>query len=350
MTAGAQELSKIGQTNLKMFNNSIAKLGSLTPGKPTYEMEIKNAEKKLELLKKSDPGYNTASLEAELQSYKDKNGSAENKWAKGEPQQTSTMDMEKFNELLVAGTKEYSDVKDVSELNKLKQMVDAYETKVAAFASENGDQSSNDNAKRSAEDGWNTYLDDYTTVFYAKKNAERSENALNSQALYYHVKLVKCKWDAMLKMFPESDIVKEASEKSNEALNAIGSPEALASKAEKTKAETIASTRMNPAVVNDPSFEAEIKKALAASKVAAGKNVIKINILSSEWSIKRHAISGVILSRTKAFEAVWKEADGTCTLLYYSNLKQDYDGSKYGKSYVYTMIGTTRTILCENVK
>lgn len=347
----AQELSKIGQTNLNMFNKSITRLGTLKPGTPTYEMEIKTAERKLDLLKKSDPGYNTSSLESELQSYRDKNSEStdNNQWAKDKTQTTSSsMDLEQFDELLSANTKAYDNIKEESELSKLIAEVNAFETKVSSFASQNGDQSSNFTAKNKAEDGWETYLPDATTIVYAKKNADRVEESLYANALYYKVKLVKCKWDAMYKMFPLSEIIKEAYDKSNEAFSALGSPEELAAKSGKTKADRIATVKIKEPVVSDPAVEAEIKKVLAESKIAAGKKIIKVSIQSSEWSVKRHAISGVILSRTKAFEAVWKEADGTCTLYYYAMIKQDYDGSKYGKSYAY--MGQTTQILCENVK
>ncbi len=255
----------------------------------------------------------------------------------------------KLEEFLNKKPDDFSTIKTSADLVKIENMVEEFEKTFSSFC-ETAFSSVpiKKSAMKKAEYYWNFSSEDPTVIVSSEKHASNEESVLYASYNYDQMKLIFIKWSIASKTFPESTILQSAAAKAESAYKKLGSKEAVEKSATTAKASHLAAVKMEPSVVNDPSFEAQIKKALTDSKIGGGKEVLKINIQNKDWNIKRNEVTGTILSRSRNFSAVVKEKDGGCTLIQYSSYKQDYVNGNYGTGYIY--MGQTTAILCENAK
>ncbi len=83
---------------------------------------------------------------------------------------------------------------------------------------------------------------------------------------------------------------------------------------------------MPVAARQDAALEQEFRSAFA--KEGWNETVLKVNILTTEWSILRNNVTGAIIGRTQTAAIAAKNAKGEC-ILYNYTIIQEYDGSKY---------------------
>lgn len=341
----AQELSTSGQSNLKFYKKAIERLQKMSPTSMGYQEVILDAEKKIASIKKTDPGYDVSAMEAEIQKYKSDSVAANDKKEQNWKAAKSTSeDLDAILNWTPASYKNSRTDADFAELDKkVNEQINA--TNSFCKSSLN----TNDNLSLSKIEGyWEVSGSDETKLVSTKKNHEKSEGVEYAIYNYYEIKWIYNKWNAFSQVFPSSESINEAKQKAQEVLNMLGSAENVRKHAQGAKAKRIAETKMEPAAVNDPQLEAQIKSAILKSKFGTGKTVVKVNIHSASWSIQKNSITGAILSRTKGFSAALKGADGSCALLHYVDYKQDYAGGNYGQGYI--NLGEVVEILCENVK
>ena len=341
----AQTLSTAGQSYLKFYNKTIEKLQKTPVGSMDYEELILDAEKKISVLKKTDPSFDVSAMEAEVKKYKASLSSAveakENDW------KSAKMTSANLETFLYWSMKEYKNSKTDADFAALDKKVNEQIAALSDFCKTS--LKSSDNASlRKIEDHWEVNGMDETQLVSTKKFHEKSEGVEYAIYNFYQIKWIFNKWKAFSAVYPSSETIAEATKKAEEVWNMLGSVEQVKAQAQGAKAKRIADTKMEPAVVNDPQLEARIKSALLKSKFASGKTIVKINIHSSGWTVQKHAITGVTLSRTKGFSAAIKEKDGSCSLLHYVDFKQDYVGGNFAQGYI--NLGELVEILCENVK
>lgn len=341
----AQQLSTSGQSNLKFYNKAIERLQKMKPGSMGYEEAIMDAEKKIASIKKTDPTYDVSSMEAEVLKYRTEDSVSKEANEKDlNASRSSEQDLEKF---LMWTPENFKNSKTDQEFSELQKKVDEQIEAIKDFCKTN--LKANDESKLSKIEGyWEVSGPDQTRIVSTKNNYDKSEGVEYAVYNYYQLKWIYNKWKAFLEVYPSSESILEAKQMAEDVLSMLGSAENAKKHAASVKAGRIADTKMAAAAVSDPDLESQIKKALLASKFANGRTVIKVNILSKDWTVQRNQITGIILSRTKAYTAAIKEKDGKCTLLQYADFKQDYVGGKYGTGYL--SLGQTTEILCENVK
>lgn len=339
----SQELSTAGQSYLKFYKQAITKLEKMKPGSMGYENEIINAERKIKDLKKTDPQYNTSQMEAEISSFKKRTNEAE------QANEKSFEVKEKFGikweDMMYKHTENYY-TNSEEDFKNIEAKEKDFETSFSGFLT-------NEIPKGSQQE--EIALEKLRQKFhlgpidYSDNNGflNKGEDEKGAVLAFYTSKKLAYGWKVLSDRFPENEDLKATAASAKNKFEELGSIDKLKSTAKANKAKRIAETRMEPAVVKDPELEAQIKKAILNSKFGSGKQVVKVNILSSSWGIQRHAISGIILSRAKSFSAVIKENDGKCTLLHYVDFSQDYVGSTYGQGYIH--LGQTTEILCENI-
>ncbi|MBL7733531.1 MAG: hypothetical protein JNM88_20345, partial [Chitinophagaceae bacterium] len=79
-----------------------------------------------------------------------------------------------------------------------------------------------------------------------------------------------------------------------------------------------------------------------------GVTILKVNIITEDWTTVRHDISGILLARKQAAAIGTKEKDGVCRYYIYQ-IKQDYMGNSYGSFSEYSR-GDRGEIFCDNIK
>ncbi len=341
----AQELSTIGQSNLKFYKKAIERLQKMSPGSMDYEGVIYDAEKKVAAIRKSDPNYDVSSMESEIQKYKSGNSASNEKAASDlKAAKSSAGALENF---LKWTPESFKNSKSDTEFEGLEKKVNEQIEAINNFC-KTGLNTNDKSALNRIEEHWDVSGSDETRLVSTKNNHEKSEGVEHAVYNYYEIKWIFNKWKAFSEVFPESESITQAKQKAEDVLNMLGSAEKVKSHAKGAKAKRIADTKMDPAVVSDAGLEAQIKKALLSSKFAAERTIIKINIVSSAWTVQKNAVTGVTLSRTKGFSAGLKEKDGKCVLLHYVDFKQDYVAGNFEQGYI--NLGEIVEILCENIK
>jgi hypothetical protein len=197
------------------------------------------------------------------------------------------------------------------------------------------------------EQNWKQLNEDKNRIITYKLSIKKSVNSIYAENDYNKMKLINIKWSLLSKAFPESEILKDAVKESLDALAFEGGKEGVLKIVDLNKGERATKVKMTPAVTNDPSIIAQITIALKESSFGKQRTIIKINVLNSDWSIKRNELTGIISHRYKYFEAALKNSDGSCVLLKVCWYQQDHIGSGYGKGYITQ--GELHEIMCENV-
>ena len=176
----------------------------------------------------------------------------------------------------------------------------------------------------------------------------QKEFVINAKIAYRKLVGDVAYWSAATKVYPDMKEAADVLKKATDALAAEGSMEAVAAKAFKKGQDRLKNTFMPKAVVVSAALEAEFKEAF----VNGGWNetIIKINILSREWDIRRHAVSGAILYRIQQAAIVAKQKAGNC-ILYTYTIKQQYTGNGYSNVSSYYGHDVWETeFVCENAK
>ena len=81
-----------------------------------------------------------------------------------------------------------------------------------------------------------------------------------------------------------------------------------------------------------------------------GETIVKIHLLSRDWSIVRNSLTGAIICRIQTAAIVAKKKDGSC-ILYDYTIRQAFTGSGYsGTSSRHAHGVLAAEFLCENAK
>lgn len=340
----SQQLSTSGQSYLKFYKQSVTKLEKMKPGSIGYNNEVANAERKIKDLKKTDPQYDTSQMESEIAVFKKKSEDAESSNEKSI--ETKLKFEPKWENMMHEHTESFRLTND-ADLNSIESKEKDFEKAFLNFITNEVPKGSQqeeisiDKLKERFNEGPFNYSKNNEFL----KNIEDEKGAVTT---YYTSKKLAYGWQVLSERFPEIEELKATAASANSKFEELGSVDKIKSLAKTNKAKRIAQTKMEPAVVQDAVLESQIKSALLKSKFASGRNVLTVHLLSKDWLIQRNDLTGIILNRTKAFQAVIKENDGTCTLLRYVDFKQDYISGNFGTGYI--SLGQPTEILCENAK
>lgn len=340
----SQQLSTSGQTYLKFYKQSITKLEKMKPGSIGYGNEIANAERKIKDLKKTDPQYDTSQMESEIATLKKKSEDAERSNEKSI--ETKLTFGPKWESMMYRHTESLR-LTSGADLNSIESKEKDFEKEFLDFITNEipkGSQQEEISIEKLKE-RFKEGPFDYSKNNEFLKNIEDEKGAVT---IYYTSKKLAFGWKALYERFPQIEELKATAASAKSKFEELGSVDKIKGIANTNKAKRVAQTKMEPAVVKDAALESQIKSALMKSKFASGRNVLTVHLLSNDWLIQRNELTGIILSRTKAFQAVIKENDGTCTLLRYVDFKQDYVSGSFGSGYI--SLGQPTEILCENAK
>lgn len=109
--------------------------------------------------------------------------------------------------------------------------------------------------------------------------------------------------------------------------------------------------KMPPAKMNDKKLEKEMIQLIQSSetfKTRIKSKIVKLNIIDSDWYIRRNEITGAILHRYIRAAIAVKDNSGTCSVWDLVTFQQDYIGNKFQKT-KFDGVGDNFKINCENI-
>jgi hypothetical protein len=171
-----------------------------------------------------------------------------------------------------------------------------------------------------------------STVAQGKKGLQRliketqAEYAKPVKFAYRELVGLEAYWDAARRIYPNIKEAADLQQQIQQALTSLGTMEQAAAKADARRRERLKNTFMPKAVVTNAALDAEFKEAFVNE--GWNESIIKIHILSREWDIIRNELTGAIICRTQAAAIVAKQKNGNC-ILYSYTIKQQYNGSGY---------------------
>lgn len=154
----------------------------------------------------------------------------------------------------------------------------------------------------------------------------------------------------LARLYPEREPIRSAQKVASGAMAELGSLASVKQGRAEAKAARIAATRLNPARRRDAGLERQFASAFKTSiwtqQEFAGSEILKVNLMSSGWTVRRNPITGIIISRDQQANLGVKRRDGKC-FSYIVVFEQKHQGGGYGGSYMAS--GRDLEMLCENV-
>ncbi|MEN0653772.1 MULTISPECIES: hypothetical protein [Hyphobacterium] len=154
----------------------------------------------------------------------------------------------------------------------------------------------------------------------------------------------------LARLYPQSEPVAQARQVADRLMAELGSLESVIEGREAAQAARIAEMRLYPAVRSDPATEQNFAAAFAASIWTqgefAGSEIVRVNLISPGWTVRRNPITGVILSRDQRADLGVRRRDGRC-FSYVVEFEQSYQGGGYGGTRMAS--GRDLEMLCENI-
>lgn len=157
-------------------------------------------------------------------------------------------------------------------------------------------------------------------------------NAENSETVYLELLLRQSYWDNAHRIYPnEADISAAYTTTTNE-INKLGTLESRKANAEKNLNARIDAERMPKAVLRDAKLEKWFEDVFKTQTAQRGSNYtfLKVNIISTDYLIKRNELTGIILSRSRGAHIAFKKADGKCYHGLYGIVQQYVGGTFQG--------------------
>ena len=150
-------------------------------------------------------------------------------------------------------------------------------------------------------------------------------------------------------LFPGRAPIEAAQGVTGTALAELGSLESVKQGRAEAQAARIAAMRLAPAVRRDAGLEADFaaafKRSVWTQHEFAGSQILRVNLISSGWTVRRNPVTGIILSRDQQADLAVKRTDGKC-FSYVAVFEQKSQGSGFGGAYMAS--GRDLEMLCEN--
>lgn len=154
----------------------------------------------------------------------------------------------------------------------------------------------------------------------------------------------------LARLYPQSQPIAEARQVADETMAELGSLESVIQGREAAQAERIAEMRLYPAVRSDPAAERDLAAAFSARAGAegdfAGSEILRVNLISAGWTVRRNPVTGIIISRDQRGDLGVRRRDGKC-FSYVVEFEQSYQGGGYSGTFMAS--GRNMEMLCENI-
>lgn len=326
-----------------------------------FSSAIQSAQTALNNTKIKDPSYNTSNMEKALKECQDiYNGLAGGK----EDLRSSRINtINKLNVFFDRSIKNFcsydynSQETDEEKIKRVRNNDDSlskYKKMALEYAGENKDevivQDQLNKLKNKAKSFQAPYdsKSKWPQGLGTMKILEDPENSW-SIAIFTYVQEIK-NWEAYFyaatTLYPNEPELTKAHEWCLKAAQQIGSTDDVLNKIGKSQNDYLKNVKFPAPKVQDASLEAEFMRLF--NEMGYKETIVKVNIQSTDWTIDRNELTGVIIGRSKQAFIASKTADGTCYVTEFW-IFQDYNGSGYGSFRNVTANSYRSKIACENI-
>lgn len=326
----------------------IRKIEAANPPNKTVACKIHadNAMTAIGHIKKRDPNYDVASLEAQVKPYieaQQKAVEAHNTRVAAGSFHSGSSPYSCSSLFSATTTTEFRQAGNLEEdIRQHIQVLKEYEERVEVLL-----RDYRDGVEACLPHIRNTADGSIMLIAKYKKEAETYDEK-GAKAAYRELVGEHTYWNAARRIYPDLPQAAEVYRLASEALAALGSMEQVVAKAASRRMERLKNTFMPAAVVKNAALEAEFREAFAAE--GWGETIVKIHILSRDWSVLRNNLTGVILGRIQTAAICAKKKSGEC-ILYEYTIRQDHTGGGYsGTSRRHSHGIIEAEFLCENAK
>lgn len=307
-------------------------------------VQAENASGQIDYIKKKDPAYDAASLEAMITPYLEAAAAAVNE--KNDKIRAVGKNANKEGDgiagiFMGTTTTEIRTTGNTDEdIANHKQQLITYNQKVERLIA----------AGVSGTGQYENYIRQQSVASIKQiKIAEEQINKADSKLgmiAYRELVGIETYWAAATKVFTNVSEAGQVHNMASVALQKFGSEEQVALKIRKNYEEKIKNKKMPAAILVNAGLEAEFRKVFTNS--FKDLTIVKINIIAREWTVIRNEITGAILGRKHSAAIAVKTKEGNCAL-YYFHIGQQYTGSGYGLS-AENARAFDGEITCENIK
>jgi hypothetical protein len=168
----------------------------------------------------------------------------------------------------------------------------------------------------------------------------------NGLIIYRELIGLETYWSAAKRIFTSLPAAAQVHQMVTTVLQKAGGEEKIMENAKKNYLAMIKAKKFPAAVQKNASLEQQFRKVFTSQ--IPGETIIKINIITADWTTVRHELTGILLARKQAAAIGVKLSDGTCHYYIYQ-IKQDYVGSQF-VSFTQYSPGYQGEIFCDNIK
>lgn len=172
----------------------------------------------------------------------------------------------------------------------------------------------------------------------------------NAEASYYELLLRQSYWDTARRIFPDAAQIVKAYDSIKAQVAALGTAEQRAATANRNMEAKIDAERLPRAVVRDAALERIFQNAFNARASASNwqYTFLRAVVVTDDYGLTRHSITGIILTRYRIGAIAFKDKDGKCRQGRF-RIDQDYVGGSFSGAWRGDFADFTHEMRCENV-
>jgi hypothetical protein len=307
------------------------------------EGKLVAAEGRLDSIKRREPNFDAAILEKALADAKAKKAGAKesaDRALRGKISAGNNL-TELFRSRVIQADS-YNTLEGIkAEIEKYSQKADEVLT-INRADIERDLQSSLDSLKKDLT------TDAETNAKLVKRTNETTDPK-GAESFYYELLLRQSYWDTARRIFPDEVDIKKAYDSITTLINGLGTPEQRAAKANKNMNDKIDAERMVKVAAREAKLESWFKQAFEMASNADGNSFtfLKVNLISTDYTIKRNEITGIVVGRSRGADIAFKTKDGKCMHgvfgIYQEYVGGSFTGGSLSRAYNHL------EIRCENI-
>jgi hypothetical protein len=352
--SNAQPDGYIGKAQITIiaFWDGAAKLEkSIEGGGSSIDADkLSNLQRKIDETKRKDPSYNTATMEAKvkilvqgIEALKKKNETA----IKGN--RDKTLNIQKVDQLLRSLFHISTDV-DNGALKTIKEVIENYKKRTTEMLAMDKSTNKGDLEKYIVSLK-NDFKSGENDLYELDRRCREQTVAENAEVQYYELIYKQAYWDAAQKLYPDVPEFAKVYATATKLLDGLGTIDDVHNLASKSKQQKINETKLPAAVMKDVALEKMFIDAFNKQYSEEFKGTAtKAVLLSDNWTILRHEITGIATGRRRHAAIIYKGTNGKCYLTSNFFIHQDYVGNSFiNTKSIYVVMGS-QEMLCANVK
>lgn len=321
------------------------KLSDPVTKRGTFKSSLTTAESQINNVKKQDPSFSTTNMQLAYEEQKKRFDAAQNADdARRDGERNAVFGANKLRDSLFSRLPLMVNYSEPDLAQKNKEKIEAYNATLKRFVEMKLDPSTL--TMKQIE----TDLSGESRGVGPKLNRLADQirgnwDSTGAAATYDEMVAMGAYWNAAQTIFPGNAEFRSTHKMVQDSIAAIGGKEKFGAIARKNIAERGRNVFLPEAKQTNAALDADFRAVF--SRNYTSEKILKVNITSTEWTIVRHPVTGIITGRTQTAAIASKDKDGFC-VYHYVRIIQEYDGSKYLSSKMDTDV--QEWIHCDNVK